>query len=552
MPQDRRTARFVAAVATGLAGVAAGYTVMRCLGASRRDRGGRSAHEPDSGATGIVRDGAGRASTSGGGPQTVGSSSDSGPAPLASSSVGSGGGSRRGVVVVGTTKSGRLLQLARLGSQTGRSLAMHRARRIFADAEQRRELDARFELQTAEQVAQALGNMKGALMKLGQMASYLDHGLPAPVREALSQLQSDAPPMSGELAASCIRTELGADPGDVFHTWDPVPIASASIGQVHRAITRDGRAVAVKVQYPGVGDAIRSDLASAGLVFGGLGMMFPGLEPGPLVAELRARLAEETDYRLEARNQQLFADYFDGHPSISVPRVVHELSTGKVLTTELAEGARYDELLTWPQEELDLAAETIFRFVFRSLYRLHAFNGDPHPGNYLFQRGGRVTFLDFGLVKHFAEDETVVFSRMVKAMVIDHDAAEFRRIIESVGLLRPGEPFTDEEVEDYFGHFYEFVLTDGPVTMTPDYAAESVRRMFDARGPHGEIMKAANVPPSFVIIQRINMGLYALLGDLHATRNWRRIAEELWPFVDGVPSTPLGNAESNWRKRTGR
>jgi predicted unusual protein kinase regulating ubiquinone biosynthesis (AarF/ABC1/UbiB family) len=455
-------------------------------------------------------------------------------------------------VVRGTTRVGRLLQIARLGGRTGSSLAMHRARRVFADAEQRLELDARFELRTAEQVAEALGNMKGALMKLGQMASYLDHGLPAPVREALAQLQADAPPMSGDLAASCIAAELGQRPEELFDTWDPVPIASASIGQVHRAITRDGRAVAVKVQYPGVGEAIRSDLASAGLVFGGLGMMFPGLEPGPLVAELRARLVEETDYRLEARNQQLFADYFDGHPFIAVPQVVHELSTGKVLTSELAEGSRFDEVLTWPQDELDLAAETIFRFVFRSLYRLHAFNGDPHPGNYLFQRGGKVTFLDFGLVKHFAEDETAVFSRMVKAMVIDHDVAAFRQIIESVGLLRPGEPFSDEEVEDYFGHFYEFILEDRPVTMTPEYAAESVRRMFDASGPHAEIMKAANVPPSFVIIQRINMGLYALLGDLRATRNWRLIAEELWPFVDGVPSTPLGNAESNWRKRTGR
>ena len=174
---------------------------------------------------------------------------------------------------------------------------------------------------------------------------------------------------------------------------------------MHRAITKDGRAVAVKVQYPGVGDAIRADLDNAGMLFGAMGMMLPGLEPGPLVEELRARLVEELDYVLEADNQRLFADYYAGHPFIHVPAVVDELCAERVLTTELAEGVRFDEVETWSQEERDLAAEAIFRFVFGSLYRLHAFNGDPHPGNYLFQPGGQVTFLDFGLVKRFEPDE---------------------------------------------------------------------------------------------------------------------------------------------------
>ena len=440
----------------------------------------------------------------------------------------------------------RTSQMARLGGITGRRYAVHRARRVFADAGRRQELDTAFELQTAEQITEALGNMKGAMMKLGQMASYLDAGMPPHVREALSQLQSDAPPMSGELAAGVVEAELGARPEDVFLEWDPKPIASASIGQVHRAITRDGRAVAVKVQYPGIDRAIESDLDNANLLFGGLSMLYPGLESGPIVEEIRERVVEELDYRIEADNQDLFVEAYRGHPTIHVPEVLRELSTRRVLTTELAEGVRFDEVLTWSQDERDLAAETIFRFVFRSLYRMRIFNGDPHPGNYLFRPGGHVVFLDFGLVKRFTPEEVEVFSSLIQSLVLEEDVATFRRTIERIGLLKVDEPLSDDLVEEYFAHFYAWVLEDAPATMTPEYGSETIRRFFDANGPYGPVMKAANVPPSFVIIQRINLGLSSLLGDLHATANWRRIAEELWPFVDGPPSTPLGHLEQEW------
>lgn len=447
------------------------------------------------------------------------------------------------------TRSGRVArttELAKVGGRAGGTYAVHRARRVFADAERREALDTEFELKTAEQIAASLGNMKGAMMKLGQMASYLDSGLPPHVREALAQLQSDAPPMSAELAAGVIEAELGQSPTTLFAAWDPVPIASASIGQVHRAMTRDGRAVAVKVQYPGIDAAITADLSNANLLFGGLGMLFPGLEPGPLVEELKARLIEELDYELEARNQREFVNAYRDHPTIIVPEVVDELSSRRVLTTELADGVRFEEVLTWDQDQKNLVAETIFRFVFNSLYRLLTFNGDPHPGNYLFRPDGKVVFLDFGLVKRFTAAEMDVFSSMVQSMVLDGDMAAFRTTVENIGLLKPGLDFDDAMIQDYFGHFYEWVLRDEVATMSPEYASESVRRIFDASGPYGEIMKAANVPPSFVIIQRINLGLYAILGDLHATANWRQISEEIWPFTDGEPSTPLGQAEAAW------
>jgi predicted unusual protein kinase regulating ubiquinone biosynthesis (AarF/ABC1/UbiB family) len=207
---------------------------------------------------------------------------------------------------------------------------------------------------------------------------------------------------------------------------------------------------------------------------------------------------------------------------------------------------RFEEVEGWSQAERDLAAEAIFRFVFGSLYRLHAFNGDPHPGNYLFRPGGQVTFLDFGLVKRFEPHEIATMEQMTKTMVLDRDIAAYRRTIEDVGMLRPDAPFTDEEVEAYFGHFYEFVLRDEVSTVTPEFASETVRRFFDAGGPYGPIMKAANVPPSFVIIQRINLGLYAIFGQLRATANWRRISEEIWPHVGGPPSTELGHQAAEW------
>ena len=445
----------------------------------------------------------------------------------------------------------RNLRLALLGLRTGGSWAAYRARRAFADAGERRELDLRFEMRTAEQITETLGQMKGALMKIGQMASYLDHGLPEHVRAVLAELQHNAPPMSAELAAGVVEVELGSPPEVVFAEWDPVPIASASIGQVHRAITHDGRAVAVKVQYPGVAEAVAADLDNAGFIFAALAQMFPGLEHRSIVAELRERLVEELDYSIEAVNQQRFHESYDGHPFIRVPAVVHELSTARVLTTELATGARWDEVLTWSQHEKDLAAETLYRFAFGSLYRLNAFNGDPHPGNYLFEPGGRITFLDFGLVKYFTQAEIDEFGEMIEHIVIEPDPAAFRATVERLGLLPAGLDVSDDEVVAFLGHFYEFVNVDGQYTITPEYGSETVRRVFDTSGPWSTTQKAANVPPSFVIIQRINLGLYAMFGELRATGNWRRLAEELWPFVDGPPSTPMGLEIERWRDRRG-
>ena len=419
---------------------------------------------------------------------------------------------------------------------------------VFASVERRRELRHDLALRSTEEVAEELGDMKGALMKLGQMASYIDEGVPETFRATMARLQRDAPPMSAELAASVVAEELGGPPEHLFARWDPLPFAAASIGQVHRAITRDGHAVAVKVQYPGIAESIEADVRNVGLLRRIAALAFPGLDTGALVDELRDRLREEVDYHLEAHHQELFAGYYEGHPVIRVPRVVPELSTGRVLTSELASGWRFEDVLRWDQRERDLAAETIHRFVFRGLYRLRAFNGDPHPGNYLFHGRGRVTFLDYGLTKRFTAEELAPLEDAARYIAVERDGAGFRAALERAGFLQPGAPVPTEMVVDHLGAFCNTVLRDRSLTITPEFASALVRRFFDTRSP---IAPYSNIPRAYVVLQRISLGLYGVLGSLRATANWRRIAEEIWPFTNGPPSTAIGEAEARWRALRG-
>ncbi len=454
-------------------------------------------------------------------------------------------------LAVARRRAGRLrvdrgLAALRLAARGGARYAGS-APRLFAAAGQSRErLRHDLALQTAEDVAATLGEMKGVLMKIGQMASYVDGGLAPGVRRTLSRLQDSVPPMSAELAAQVVAAELGQPPERAFAQWDPAPIAAASIGQVHRAITRDGRAAAVKVQYPGIAEAIAADLRNVALLRGLLRVTAPSQDVDALIAELRDRVLEELDYRREADNQRLIAAYYRGHPTIHIPGIISELSTRRVVTSELAVGARFAELAGWPQKERDLAAETIYRFVFRSLYEVRAFNGDPHPGNYLFHGAGRVTFLDFGLVKHFTPAELQPLMNLARHLCINHDPQAFRASLENAGFLLPNAPLSTDTIIDHLAVFYDTIREPAMLTITEQYASAVVRRFFDVRSP---VAAYVRIPRSYVVLQRINLGLFAVLGQLSATANWRAIAEEIWPFVQGPPSTPMGHAEAAWRAR---
>jgi predicted unusual protein kinase regulating ubiquinone biosynthesis (AarF/ABC1/UbiB family) len=443
----------------------------------------------------------------------------------------------------GSLRLGRGLAALQLVARGGARYAGSAPRLFMAAGEQRQQLRNDLALQTAEDVATTLGAMKGVLMKIGQMASYVDEGLAPDVRRTLGRLQDSVPPMSPELAAGVITEEFGRPPEQVFARWDPEPIAAASIGQVHRAITRDGRAVAVKVQYPGIAETIAADLRNVSLLRRMLRITAPGQDVDALLGELRERVAEELDYRREAENQRRFAEYYDGHPTIHVPRIVPELSTRRVVTSDLATGARFAELATWSQHERDLAGETIYRYVFRSLYGMRAFNGDPHPGNYLFHGDGKVTFLDYGLVKYFSRDELKPLMDMARYLCVEDDAEAFRQSLVDADFLQPDAPVSTDLVVDHLAVFYDTIRKPGALTVTGDYASAVVRRFFDVRSPLAPYIQ---VPRSYVILQRINLGVFALLGELTATRDWRAIAEEIWPFVQAPPSTPMGEAEAAW------
>ncbi len=433
--------------------------------------------------------------------------------------------------------------IARVGSRLASQAAWAKAQSIFTSRKPDVPPDRSREIRSTQDVARELGSMRGVMAKFGQMLSYVSTPLNAELRESFATLQDSAPPMSNELVEEVFTEEFGILPEALFAAWDRDPIASASIGQVHRAITHSGIAVAVKVQYPGIRETLGADLSNLRLIAKGFRFAFPAMDTDAIVEEIATRITEELDYVNEARNQEEFYRFYHEHPFISIPKVLQDHSTSRVLVSELGAGMRFAQLLQENQSERDLAGETIFRFVFRSLYQLRSFNGDPHPGNYLFDGQGRVTFLDFGLTKHFAPNEIELFESMIRAMVIERSPAEFRSAIARAGLLRDDCALDDQQIYQHFIPFYDSVLTDEEFIFNDSYTTNLFAHTFDQRAP---IAKYLMVSPPFVVIQRINLGLYSILASLEARGNFRRIAEEIWPFVRGTPSTPLGALEAAW------
>ena len=263
---------------------------------------------------------------------------------------------------------------------------------------------SRRQLETAKQIVAALGTMKGAAMKLGQVMSFLDVGLVAEefreeFQHELAKLRDAAPTVSFRQMRKVIEEDLGESISDAFAEFDEEPIAAASIGQVYRARLADGREVAVKVQYPGVAAAVRSDMQNLGMILRLMKRMAPGLDAKATAEEIRLRIGEELDYELEAQNQRRMARLYRDHPFIYVPDVITSLSHERVLVSEFVDGTGFEDLKERPQADRDRLGEIIFRFFFGSMYRHHEFSGDPHPGNFLLLDDGRVAFLDFGLYK---------------------------------------------------------------------------------------------------------------------------------------------------------
>ncbi|MCL6644879.1 MAG: AarF/ABC1/UbiB kinase family protein [Dehalococcoidia bacterium] len=402
--------------------------------------------------------------------------------------------------------------------------------------ERRREKRKEAVLRTAEDVTRAMGEMKVAAMKVGQVLSMMSGVVPPEMAEELSTLQSNAPPMAFGLVQEVLEAAYGRSPGSVFRRFEREPFAAASIGQVHRAELRDGTRVAVKVQYPGVREAIERDLANVAVLLGFGGLVAKGLDVETLVRDLGEGIRGELDYRREAAWQQRFFDAFEGHGFVRVPRVYHELTTDTVLVQEWLPGRPFREALGLPQEERNRLGEMLYRFCFGSLYRLRLFNGDPHPGNYLLLEDGRVGFVDYGCVAEFDNAVVEGFKRLIRALDRG-DREAWRAATEEVGILLPNAPFTTDELYEHM-HWYWAPILEDEVEYTPELAAEMVRRNTMTTGLGGQINRYCNVPEGMVFLTRINFGLAGLFASLRARGPWRAIVRE---YVDDAPpSTELG------------
>jgi predicted unusual protein kinase regulating ubiquinone biosynthesis (AarF/ABC1/UbiB family) len=434
-----------------------------------------------------------------------------------------------------TDAGDRRTQLSRLGTSAWVRIRIARLRGRLLNEEQRKKVVEDAVVRTAADAFEVVGNMKGAMMKLAQFASF-QPGLPEGARDKLKELQASAPEMAPELAASCIENELGAPPSEVFASFEMRPIASASIGQVHRATMKDGTDVAVKVQYPGVDEAIRSDLSNAAMLIKTMqAAMQDDADVSDHLAEVAGRVGEELDYRLEAKNQSWFASCYADHPHVIVPEVIDDVTTSRVLVSRFVEGRSFYDVLDAPQETRDAYGEIIFRFAFTSVFSDGIFSGDPHPGNYLFCDDGRVCFLDFGLVKQTTPDERLLLRGPMEAMVNgDHDA--LHASLRSLGVLRAG---ADVDPDDLWKLFVRVL---GPVDTDRVHACslenDHERWDEDERERFRKVRRQLDFPAAVIFFMRYRRGTWAVLAHLGAEANWHRIMREI--LFGDEPSTEIG------------
>ncbi|MGO9901136.1 MAG: ABC1 kinase family protein, partial [Solirubrobacteraceae bacterium] len=343
-------------------------------------------------------------------------------------------------------------------------------------------------IEAAEQIVTALGSMKGAAMKVGQVLSFLDVGVVPPeyreeFQRKLAALRDAAPSVTFKDMGKLIEQQLDGRLSEIFAEFDEDPIAAASIGQVYRAKLHDGREVAVKVQYPGIASAVRADMQNLGMILRIVKRIAPGLDPKAIGDEIRERIEEELDYELEATNQRSLARIFKDHPFILVPNVVTSLSRERVLVSDLVQGVGFEELRGYPQEQRDRVAEILFRFYFGCLYRHHEFSGDPHPGNSMLLADNRVAFIDFGLFKRMPAGAVELEIKVVRA-VIEGDADTIMRLGSEVGFFPQPDRFNPELVLEHFRAASAWYTVDQEVELTPETATQVLIDMSDPRSEY--------------------------------------------------------------------
>src|SRR3954470_1160855 len=405
---------------------------------------------------------------------------------------------------------------------------------------------------TARELVKQLGQMRGAAMKIGQVLSTVDFtAIPESEREefktTLAALRDDVPPLPFKKVRKLLEAELGGKVSDHFETFEEEAFAAASIGQVHRAVTLDGDAVAVKVQYPGVAEAVESDLRNLSLLLPLVKRLAPGLDVRALYGELRERIAEELDYELEAQNHRAVERAFRGHPFAHVPKVHTDLSSRRVLVTDLLSGRRFEEVKALDEAERDRFGEIVFRFYFSLLARMRRVCEDPHPGNYLLLDDGRVGFLDFGLMRSL-DAEQLEGERALARAVVAHDAEAVHAILAELGYLPDPAAFVPEALLEWLLAAGEWDLQPGARRLDPQYVAELIDSTSSPRAPWFEQLRQLTMPPQALLVRRMEGLVFTTLGELRAGGDWYALAAEF--YADAPPSTELGEADlEHWNSR---
>jgi predicted unusual protein kinase regulating ubiquinone biosynthesis (AarF/ABC1/UbiB family) len=444
----------------------------------------------------------------------------------------------------------RTLPLAGLTAGAAGGLMMATLREKSGDAD----AVARFHQRTAERYAELLGHSKGVLMKAGQTFAMFDaNGAFSPYQKALVRLHTDAPPMDPALAKHMLQAELGRPIDHVFAEFNDEPMAAASIGQVHRAKLHDGRSVAVKIQYPGVAEAIRADLANTELLAtffrvaaSAVGTAIP-FNLRHATREVAMRIGEELDYRHEAANIKAFSQLFRDHPFIRVPQVISEVSGDRVLTMTYLDGIDWAAAQEADQHLKDTWAQAIGLFVFGSYRHANLVHADPHCTNYRFGLDGTVGFVDFGCVKILPELQRRRFVLLSRA-VIDGRKHDVRDLMIESGFLAGDFTITADEAYHWWAELLYETLAAQPVTFTRDTTRRTIRSVLNMRS-HGHAVRHISVPQDFVFFARITFSVLAVCAGLGATVDVRSISDD----TDGIaePVTALGKQHNAWVRQRG-
>ncbi|MEU1405805.1 AarF/ABC1/UbiB kinase family protein [Streptomyces sp. NPDC005728] len=390
---------------------------------------------------------------------------------------------------------------------------------------------------TAEQLFKVLGELKGGAMKFGQALSVFESALPeevaGPYRAALTRLQDAAPPMPTRTMHAVLEERLGSDWRDLFMEFEDKPAAAASIGQVHRAVWHDGREVAVKVQYPGAGEALLSDLSQLSRFARLLGPLIPGMDIKPLIAEMRDRVSEELDYALEAQAQDAHAQEFADDPDVVVPAVVHQCD--QVLVTEWIDGIPLSEIITdGTQEQRDRAGQLLARFLFSGPARTGLLHADPHPGNFRLLPGGpdddedwRLGVLDFGTVDRLPGGLPAPIGTSLR-MTLDDEAETVYELLCEEGFVKESIELDPDAVLDYLLPIIEPARV-AAFTFTRSWMRSQAARIADPRSPAYQLGKQLNLPPAYLLIHRVTLSTIGVLCQLGATVRLREELEEWLP-----------------------